>query len=136
VQGGAELSEDTIAESGISLLLAGTDTSGGGSTAALAMLAQFPHVMQRLREEQQQVSTERIHGSNIGNHCHTFCCLSTAALAMLAQFPHVIQRLREEQQQVSAELMYVLSIIDMDCHTCGLMKTPSTTLVCMALPTP
>jgi cytochrome P450 len=91
VQGGAELSEDTIAESGISLLLAGTDTSGGGSTAALAMLAQFPHV---------------------------------------------IQRLREEQQQVSAELMYVLSIIDMDCHTCGLMKTPSTTLVCMALPTP
>jgi cytochrome P450 len=56
LQGGAELGEDTIAESGISLLLAGTDTSGGGSTAALAMLAQFPHVMQRLHEEQQQVS--------------------------------------------------------------------------------
>jgi cytochrome P450 len=55
LQGGAELTEDTIAESGISLLLAGTDTSGGGSTAALAMLAQFPQVMQRLRQEQQQV---------------------------------------------------------------------------------
>ncbi|KAF6266277.1 cytochrome P450 [Scenedesmus sp. NREL 46B-D3] len=57
-QGGAELSEDTIAESGISLLLAGTDTSGGGSTAALAMLAQFPEAMQRLRQEQQQVIAE------------------------------------------------------------------------------
>lgn len=59
-QGGAELSEDTIAESGISLLLAGTDTSGGGSTAALAMLAQFPEAMQRLRQEQQQVSMQQV----------------------------------------------------------------------------
>ncbi|WIA15673.1 hypothetical protein OEZ85_002299 [Tetradesmus obliquus] len=62
-QGGAELSEDTIAESGISLLLAGTDTSGGGATAALAMLAQAPEVMQRLRQEQQQVIAQ--HGPGL-----------------------------------------------------------------------
>ncbi|WIA35804.1 hypothetical protein OEZ86_004193 [Tetradesmus obliquus] len=62
-QGGAELSEDTIAESGISLLLAGTDTSGGGATAALAMLAQAPEVMQKLRQEQQQVVAQ--HGPGL-----------------------------------------------------------------------
>eukprot|EP00775_Hariotina_reticulata_P012610 gene12610-12740_t len=49
------LSAETVAQSGISLLLAGTDTSGGGVTALMEMVALFPEVMQKLRQEQQQV---------------------------------------------------------------------------------
>jgi hypothetical protein len=56
------LSAETIAQSGISLLLAGTDTSGGGVTAVMEMVALFPEVMQKLRQEQQQVS---VHSSAV-----------------------------------------------------------------------
>lgn len=49
-----------MAESGIGLLLAGTDTSGQGSTAALMMVALFPQVLEKLREEQEKVGCQGV----------------------------------------------------------------------------
>jgi cytochrome P450 len=52
---GRELTDKEVAEAGIGLIIAGNDTSGLGLTALLAVLPQFPQVLARLREEQQQV---------------------------------------------------------------------------------
>lgn len=43
------------ANSGIGLIIAGNDTSGLGVSALLAILPLFPKVMDKLRQEQQQV---------------------------------------------------------------------------------
>jgi cytochrome P450 len=49
------LSEQQMADAGIGLIIAGNDTSGLGITALLAILPQFPAVMERLRQEQREV---------------------------------------------------------------------------------
>jgi cytochrome P450 len=51
----ASLSDEDVAASGISLIIAGNDTSGLGITALLGLLPLLPAVMERLRQEQQQV---------------------------------------------------------------------------------
>jgi cytochrome P450 len=44
------------ASSGIGLIIAGNDTSGLGVSALLATLPLFPDVVEKLRQEQQQVT--------------------------------------------------------------------------------
>jgi cytochrome P450 len=49
------LNDDEVAESGMGLIIAGNDTSGLGVTALLAVLPMFPDVLQKMRQEQEQV---------------------------------------------------------------------------------
>jgi cytochrome P450 len=51
------LSEQEMADAGIGLIIAGNDTSGLGISALLAILPLFPKVLERLRQEQQEVRT-------------------------------------------------------------------------------
>lgn len=55
---GRSLSDTELAESGIGLIIAGNDTSGLGVTALLAVLPLFPDVMDKLRQEQEQLIAE------------------------------------------------------------------------------
>jgi cytochrome P450 len=50
------LSEQQMADAGIGLIIAGNDTSGLGISALLAILPLFPGVMDRLSQEQREVS--------------------------------------------------------------------------------
>lgn len=49
------------------LIIAGNDTSGLGVTALLAVLPMFPAVMDKLRQEQQQVRASCV-SSHAGIH--------------------------------------------------------------------
>jgi cytochrome P450 len=53
-----ELSVADVAQAGIGLIIAGNDTSGLGITGLLGMVPMFPEVMQKVRQEQEQVSGE------------------------------------------------------------------------------
>lgn len=48
-------SDDDIASTGVTLIIAGNDTSGLGIMGMLGLLALKPEVMQKLREEQEKV---------------------------------------------------------------------------------
>jgi cytochrome P450 len=50
------------ASSGIGLIIAGNDTSGLGVSALLATLPLFPEVVEKLRQEQQQVGVTAVFG--------------------------------------------------------------------------
>jgi cytochrome P450 len=61
------------ASSGIGLIIAGNDTSGLGVSALLATLPLFPEVVQKLRQEQQQVTClkQQRHVVAPSAACHT-----------------------------------------------------------------
>jgi hypothetical protein len=72
------LSDEDVAASGISLIIAGNDTSGLGMTALLGLLPLLPAVMGRLRQEQQQVRSsvvlKRGGGVCLGYRVHDTAC--------------------------------------------------------------
>lgn len=57
------LNDDEVAESGMGLIIAGNDTSGLGVTALLAVLPMFPDVLQKMRQEQEQLIQQ--HGEEL-----------------------------------------------------------------------
>lgn len=54
------LTEQQMAEAGIGLIIAGNDTSGLGVSALMSILPLFPEVMEKLRQEQQEVRVSRV----------------------------------------------------------------------------
>ncbi len=61
MQNNGELNYQLAAGSGMALLMAGNDTSGIGISAILAMLSLFPEVVEKIRQEQEEVSYELQH---------------------------------------------------------------------------
>ncbi|WIA35635.1 hypothetical protein OEZ86_004050 [Tetradesmus obliquus] len=97
------------AASGIGLIIAGNDTSGLGVSALLATLPLFPEVMEKLRQEQQQVGRSILLFGSPGRVASV-----SALLATLPLFSDVMQKVRQEQQQVMQRHGEAMSLAALD----------------------